>query len=119
MTKALHHYPDISKAPKWLVETGEKINSADAIVVVSAEYNHSIPPALSNMVDHFPLTYFGFKPSGIVCYSMGLYLLATFYIIHLDYSGSEAVWLPHAAYSTNHYLTVIKFKYHMNSWLSH
>jgi NAD(P)H-dependent FMN reductase len=71
MSKPLHHYQDQSKAPAWLVETGKKIQEADSIVVVSAEYNHSIPPALSNMVDHFPLSFFGFKPSGIVCYSMG------------------------------------------------
>jgi NAD(P)H-dependent FMN reductase len=71
MSKPLHHYPDPSQAPAWLVAAGKKIQEADAYVFVSAEYNHSIPPALSNMADHFPLTYFAFKPSAIVCYSMG------------------------------------------------
>jgi NAD(P)H-dependent FMN reductase len=75
MSKPLHHYPDQSQAPAWLVAAGKKIQEADAIVVVSAEYNHSIPPALSNMVDHFPLSFFGFKPSGIVCYSMGKHIV--------------------------------------------
>ena len=45
---------------------------ADAFVVVSGEYNHSIPPALSNLLDHFLEEYF-FRPSAIVCYSAGAF----------------------------------------------
>ena len=41
---------------------------ADGVVVVSAEYNHSVPPALTNLVDYFLEEYF-WKPSAIVCYS--------------------------------------------------
>jgi NAD(P)H-dependent FMN reductase len=43
---------------------------ADGFLVVSAEYNHSIPPGLSNLLDYFLEEYF-FRPSGIVCYSAG------------------------------------------------
>ena len=43
---------------------------SDAIVLVSAEYNHSIPPALSNMLDYF-VEEFHYKPSAIVSYSSG------------------------------------------------
>ena len=39
-------------------------------MIVSAEYNHSIPPALANLLDHF-LEEYAFKPSAIVCYSAG------------------------------------------------
>ena len=39
-------------------------------VVVSGEYNHSIPPALANLMDHFLEEYFR-KPSAIVSYSAG------------------------------------------------
>jgi NAD(P)H-dependent FMN reductase len=46
------------------------IKPADAYVIVSAEYNHSIPPALSNLLDHFLEEYF-FRPSAIACYSAG------------------------------------------------
>ena len=46
--------------------------AADAFVVVSGEYNHSIPPALSNLLDHFLEEYF-FRPSAIVCYSAGAF----------------------------------------------
>lgn len=71
--KPLHHYQDRSTAPAWLVEADKKLQEADAVLVVSAEYNHSIPPALSSLMDHFPLASYAFKPSAIVCYSLGPY----------------------------------------------
>jgi NAD(P)H-dependent FMN reductase len=62
-------YP-AGQAPPVLEGLARIIKAADAYVIVSAEYNHSIPPALSNLLDHFLEEYF-FKPSGIVCYSAG------------------------------------------------
>ena len=62
-------YPQ-GQAPELLERLAAIIRTADAYVVVSAEYNHSIPPALSNTLDHF-LEEFFFKPSAIVCYSAG------------------------------------------------
>lgn len=44
----------------------------DGFCVVSAEYNHSIPPGLTNLIDHFLEEYY-FRPSAIVCYSAGPY----------------------------------------------
>lgn len=41
---------------------------ADGFCIVSAEYNHSIPPGLTNLIDFFLEEYF-WKPSAIVCYS--------------------------------------------------
>src|SRR6201996_2532649 len=41
---------------------------ADGFCVVSAEYNHSIPPGMTNLLDYFLEEYF-FRPSAIVCYS--------------------------------------------------
>jgi NAD(P)H-dependent FMN reductase len=41
---------------------------ADGFCIVSAEYNHSIPPGLTNLVDYFLEEYF-WRPSAIVCYS--------------------------------------------------
>lgn len=61
---------DEGKAPETLQKLADIIKEADGYVIVSAEYNHSIPPALSNLLDHFLEEYF-FKPSGIVCYSAG------------------------------------------------
>lgn len=60
------------QAPHVLERLAEIIRRADAYVIVSAEYNHSIPPALSNLLDHFLEEYF-FKPSAIVCYSAGAF----------------------------------------------
>ncbi len=48
----------------------EILKSADGFVFVSAEYNHSIPAALKNLLDHFQSEYL-YKPSAIVTYSAG------------------------------------------------
>lgn len=62
-------YPK-GQAPPMLEELATLYRSADAFVVVSAEYNHSVPPALSNLLDHFLEEYL-WRPSAIVCYSAG------------------------------------------------
>jgi NAD(P)H-dependent FMN reductase len=62
-------YP-AGQAPDTLERLAELFRKADAFVIVSAEYNHSIPPALSNTLDHFLEEYF-WRPSAIVCYSGG------------------------------------------------
>ena len=59
-------------APAVLEELAALYREADAFIVVSGEYNHSIPPALSNLLDHFLEEYF-FRPSAIVCYSSGAF----------------------------------------------
>ena len=46
------------------------LRDADGFIIVSGEYNHSIPPALKNLLDHFQKEYHC-KPSGIVTYSAG------------------------------------------------
>jgi len=62
-------YPK-GQAPEVLEKLASLIRAADAFIIVSGEYNHSIPPALSNMLDHFLEEYF-YRPSAIVCYSGG------------------------------------------------
>ena len=64
-------YPK-GEAPALLEALATSYRSADAFVVVSGEYNHSIPPALSNLLDHFLEEYF-WRPSAIVCYSAGAF----------------------------------------------
>ena len=49
---------------------GEILQAADGFVVLSAEYNHSVPAALKNLLDHFQSEYL-YKPSAIVTYSAG------------------------------------------------
>jgi len=58
------------KAPEAMQKVAEFLAAADGFVVVSAEYNHSIPAALKNLLDHFQSEYH-YKPSGIVTYSAG------------------------------------------------
>ena len=58
------------EAPEQLERLANLYRSVDGFLVVSAEYNHGIPPALKNLLDHFLEEYF-WRPSGIVCYSAG------------------------------------------------
>lgn len=60
------------QAPEALERLAKRIKAADAFIVVSGEYNHSVPPALSNLLDHFLEEYF-WRPSAIVCYSAGAF----------------------------------------------
>jgi NAD(P)H-dependent FMN reductase len=57
-------------APETLERLAEIYRRVDGFLVVSGEYNHGIPPALKNLLDHFLEEYF-WRPSGIVCYSVG------------------------------------------------
>jgi NAD(P)H-dependent FMN reductase len=57
-------------APPVLEGLATLYRAADAFVVVTGEYNHSVPPALLNLLDHFLEEYF-FRPSAIVSYSAG------------------------------------------------
>ena len=60
----------VGEAPEQLERLANLYRSADGFLVVSGEYNHGIPPALKNLLDHFLEEYF-WRPSGIVCYSAG------------------------------------------------
>lgn len=64
-------YPP-GEAPDDLARLAELYRGVDGFVMVSAEYNNGIPPALKNLLDHFLEEYF-FRPSAILCYSAGQY----------------------------------------------
>ncbi len=57
-------------APENMEKVANLLHESDGYIIVTGEYNHSIPPALKNLLDHFQKEYF-FKPSGIVSYSAG------------------------------------------------
>jgi NAD(P)H-dependent FMN reductase len=59
------------EAPAALDQLAGRIGSADAYVMVSPEYNHSMSPALAHLLNHFGSSLFAFKPSAIVTYSAG------------------------------------------------
>src|SRR5665648_627175 len=56
-------YPK-GEAPPPLEELADLFRRADGFVIVSAEYNQSVPPALKNLLDHFLEEYF-WRPSAI------------------------------------------------------
>lgn len=64
-------YP-AGQAPEKLERLAAIYRASDGFVIVSGEYNHGIPPALKNLLDHFLEEYF-YRPSGIVCYSAGMF----------------------------------------------
>jgi len=57
-------------APAVLQDMADLYRRADGFVIVTAEYNQSVPAALKNMLDHFLEEYF-WRPSTIVSYSAG------------------------------------------------
>ena len=65
-------YSDYAKgtAPAELEQLAQLFRSVDGFAIVSGEYNHSVPPALSNLLDYFLEEYF-WRPAGIVTYSGG------------------------------------------------
>lgn len=71
LDKMYKEYPP-GEAPQVLESLAATFKRADAFIIVSGEYNHSIPPPLSNLLDHFLEEYF-FRPSAIVSYSNGSY----------------------------------------------
>lgn len=65
-------YKEFSRGdvPDVMAAIASTFRDADGFIIVSGEYNHSIPPALKNLLDHFQKEYH-YKPSGIVTYSAG------------------------------------------------
>ncbi|MBU2877685.1 NADPH-dependent FMN reductase [Aliiglaciecola lipolytica] len=60
-----------SQAPTELNQLADKIQSSDGYIMISPEYNHSMSPALANLLNHFGSSLFSYKPSAIVTYSAG------------------------------------------------
>ncbi len=58
------------RAPQKMEELATHIRTADGFVVVAGEYNHSMQPGLSNLMDHYLEEYY-FRPAAIVSYSAG------------------------------------------------
>ena len=69
LDKMYKEYPK-GEAPEVLERLAEIYRRADGFIVVSGEYNHGIPPALKNLLDHFLEEYL-WRPSAIACYSAG------------------------------------------------
>jgi NAD(P)H-dependent FMN reductase len=57
-------------APEPMRTIAGHLATADAFVIVTGEYNHGLPPGLTNLLDHFLEEWF-WRPSAIVSYSQG------------------------------------------------
>jgi NAD(P)H-dependent FMN reductase len=69
LDKMYKEFPE-GTAPQYMETVANHFRESDAFLVVTGEYNHSIPPALKNLLDHFQSEYL-FKPSAIASYSAG------------------------------------------------
>lgn len=61
----------VADLPPKTQELKDIIKGADCYIIVSPEYNHSIPPALASVMGHFGGSVYACKPSAIVTYSPG------------------------------------------------
>ncbi len=49
----------------------DQIKKADGVIFISAEYNHNMPPALKNFIDHLSMGDLSQKMAAVVAYSIG------------------------------------------------
>ena len=61
---------DEGMAPEAMQQVAAILSAADGFVVVAGEYNHGVPPALKNLLDHYG-GYYERKPGAMVTYSAG------------------------------------------------
>ena len=61
---------DVGEAPSAVEQVGDLFDSADAFVFVTGEYNYSVPPALSNLIDHY-MDQYHHKVAAMASYSYG------------------------------------------------
>lgn len=66
-----HVWTDATKVPASYSHLYETLEQAEAIIVVSPEYNGGYSPAMKNFLDHFPKAVYQRKPWGIVTTSTG------------------------------------------------
>lgn len=66
----MHKEYEPGTAPEGMERAHQVLQAADGFVLVGGEWNHSVPPGLKNLLDHFQSEYF-YKPAGIATYSAG------------------------------------------------
>ena len=53
-----------------MVKLQAVVEAADAYLIITPEYNHTIPPALKNTMDFFGCSKYANKPSAVLTYAM-------------------------------------------------
>ncbi len=85
---------EAGEAPEPMQQVAQMLDAADAYLVVSGEYNHAIPPALKNLLDHF-LPQFRRKAVAIATYSAGSFGgVRVVPILRAVFSNFSAVTVP-------------------------
>ena len=56
LKKPLHFYRDQSEAPEMLQNLNKRVEGADCYLILTAEYNCTLPPALTNLMGQIPQT---------------------------------------------------------------
>lgn len=69
--KCPHFFMKTDEVSPELAAMAATIKAADCFIIVTPEYNHTLPPALTSMMGHFGSSNYAFKPSAIVTYSVG------------------------------------------------
>jgi NAD(P)H-dependent FMN reductase len=69
LEKKFSEYDD-GTAPEAMARASQTLAASDAYIMVAGEYNATLQPGLSNLMDHF-LPEYAQKPVGIACYSPG------------------------------------------------
>jgi len=64
-----HFYYKGGDAPPAMDAMRDVIKAADCYLIVTAEYNHSLPPGLTGLMGHFGGSNYAGKCSGVVTYS--------------------------------------------------
>ncbi len=59
-----------SEAPEKMRSLSRLFRASDALVFVTGEYNHGVPPAMKNLIDHFAAEY-KWRLAAIASYSAG------------------------------------------------
>ena len=69
--KPVHYYTDRSLAPEWLRDAEKRLETCDGFIYFCPQVNRSIPPNLSDMVDHsgYGSNIYQAKPAAIITYS--------------------------------------------------
>ncbi|XP_063685856.1 quinone reductase-like [Bolinopsis microptera] len=71
LEQPLHLVPDASGFPQWMHDKKKELEEADSFIICSAEYNSALPPALTNMLDHYPPAAYKDRPVALLTYSVG------------------------------------------------
>ena len=104
LRRPLHFHQDPSQAPEWLRKADSEIKAADGFLIVTPEYNSTLPPALSNMLDHFSPQSYAYRPVAFASYSPGNQhssKIGTIKPLIQDFVGSNLLQYPHVLYISN------------------